>query len=178
MFRHIQINQSNAYNDERLRKLYESSFPPEEQIPYDRLIEMFSLFDIDFSTFYDGEKLVGMWVVNRTPKYNWGMYAAVPEELRGKGIGQKLLTLQLEKYLKDKKPFIGDVESPLEANAPNLEIRKRRYNYYIRNGFKDTGVSYIFRGTSWIVVSTSDEPFTLKDYDEMTGPTMEIVNKK
>ena len=178
MFRHVQINKSNAFKNENLKKLYESSFPPEERTPYEDIIKLLDVMDLDFSVFYDGEKLVGMWIVNRLPKYNWGMFTAVPEEMRGKGIGQKLLTLQLEIYLKENKPFVGDVESPFQPNAPNLEIRKRRYNFYMRNGFKDTGVTFEYKGNSYIAVSTSDEPFTLQDYIEMTASTMEKVTMK
>lgn len=47
MFRHVQINQNNINDNDDFRKLYESSFPPEEKIPYDSFINL----HLDFHEF-------------------------------------------------------------------------------------------------------------------------------
>ena len=89
--RQIQINSGNADNVE-LRQLYGTAFPVEEQIPYDDLIYLLDKLDIDYTAYYDDEAFVGLTMVLRLPKYNWWWYFAVKEELRGKGIGQKILS--------------------------------------------------------------------------------------
>ena len=166
MIRTVEINNSNA-NDEELKKLYESSFSDGESVPYDDLIKGIKLLDIDYTAYYEGDKLIGLSLITRMQRYNWGAYFAVPKELRGKGLGKKILSIVLDKYKKEKNPFIVDAESPLQTDAPNLEARKRHHSFYLRNGFRDTGIYYSFNGVSFSVLSTSEEPFTQKDFDEI-----------
>ena len=81
MLKTVQINSGNA-DDVELRRLYETAFPAQEQIPYDDLIHLLDAMDIDYTAFYDDEILVGLMIVLRLPRYNWAWYFAVKEELR------------------------------------------------------------------------------------------------
>lgn len=167
MLRTIEINSSNA-DDKELRKLYETAFPVEEQIPYDELIQLLDVMDIDYTAYYEGEMLVGFTMVLRLPRYNWGWYFAVREELRGKGYGQDILSAVLDKY-RDTRPFIMDIESPLQPDAPNPEQRQRRYAFYLRNGMKDTPTSRTWENLTFTILTNSDEPFTQQDYDDVVA---------
>lgn len=161
----VQINSSTADN-EQLRQLYESAFPEQEQIPYDDLINLLDRLDIDYTAYLDGDTFVGLTMVLRLPKYNWGWYFAVRDELRGKGYGQKILTALLKKY-QGGRPFIIDIESPQQSDAPNPEQRQRRHGFYLRNGLKDTPTSRTFDGITYTIMTNSDEPFTQLDYDDI-----------
>ena len=161
----IDINSGNADN-QALRQLYGSAFPVEEQIPYNDLIYLLDKLDIDYTAYLDGEAFVGLTMVLRLNRYNWGWYFAVCEELRGKGYGQEILSALLKKY-QDKRPFIIDIESPLQADAPNPEQRQRRHAFYVRNGLKDTPTSRTFDGITYTIMTNSDEPFTQQDYDDI-----------
>ena len=163
----IQIDHRNANNPE-LRQLYETAFPDGEQIPYDDLIHLLVVMDIDYTAYYEEEQLVGLTMVLRLPKYNWGWYFAVREELRGKGIGQSILSAVLDKY-RDGRPFIMDIESPLQPDAPNPEQRKRRHAFYLRNGMKDTGACRTYNDITFTILTNSDEPFTIQDYDDIVA---------
>ena len=165
MLRQVYIDSANA-DDEGLRLLYGTAFPVEEQIPYDDLIYLLGKLDIDYTAYFDDEALVGLTMVLRLTRFNWGWYFAVREELRGKGYGQGILTAVLDKY-RDQRPFIIDIESPLQADAPNPEQRKRRHAFYLRNGLKDTLTSRTFEGITYTIMSNSDEPFTQQDYDDI-----------
>ena len=46
MLKTVQINSGNA-DDVELRRLYETAFPAQEQIPYDDLIHLLDAMDID-----------------------------------------------------------------------------------------------------------------------------------
>ena len=175
MYKIVQINSSNA-KDAELRKLYESSFPKEERIPYDEIVNALDEMDIDFAGYYDGDKLLALSLVTHLERFNLGNYLAVQKELRGKGLGEKFLRMILDKY-KEGKPFIIDVESPLQEDAPNLEIRKRRHAFYIRNGLRDTGVYYNYKGVSYSMMSLSQEPFTQKDFDEIAAVLRQTMDK-
>lgn len=165
MLRTVEINSRNA-NDVGLRRLYETAFPEQEQIPYDDLIYLLDAMDIDYTAYYEEDMLVGLTMVLRLPKYNWGWYFAVRDELRGKGIGQGILTTVLNKY-SEGNPFVIDIESPLQPDAPNPEQRKRRHAFYLRNGMRDTGTSRSWDGLTFTILTNSDEPFTQQDYDDI-----------
>ena len=177
MYKEVQINSSNAFDDEELKKLYESSFPEDERLPYEEFVKLLNLMNIDFDAFYDEEKLVGMWVVSRLPRFNWCAFFAVTEKLRGKGIGQKLLIRMKDKYSKEENPLIGDVESPLQTDASNLEIRKRRHAFYLRNGFRDSGLYHNYKGVSYSIITNSNRTFTQKDYDEIISAIRPSLKK-
>ena len=167
MLRQVNINSRNA-DDAALRRLYETAFPVEEQIPYDDLIYLLDAMDIDYVAYYDGEMLVGFTLVLRLPRYNWGWYFAVCDELRGKGYGQEILSAVLEKY-RDERPFVIDIESPYQPDAPNPEQRKRRHAFYVRNGLKDTPTSRTWENLTFTIMTNSDEPFTQQDYDDIVA---------
>lgn len=167
MMRSVEIHSGNAANEE-LRRLYETAFPAGEQIPYDDLIHLLDVMDIDYTAYYEGETLVGLTMVLCLPRYHWGWYFAVSEELRGQGYGQGILSAVLDHY-RGKRPFVIDIESPLQADAPNPEQRKRRHAFYLRNGLKDTGVCRSYNGITFTILTNSDEPFTIKDYDDIVA---------
>jgi len=177
MYKTVQINSSNANDDKELKELYETSFPDIERVPYEELIGLLGSMNIDFTAFYEGEKLIGFWVVNRLKRLNYGLFLAVSEKLRGKGIGQKLLTLMIDTYTEEKKPLLGEVESPSQLDAPNLEIRKRRYAFYMRNKAKDTGRTYTYKGVLYNILTTGNEPFTEEDFEEIVDSFRQILGK-
>ncbi len=163
----VTINSGNADNEE-LRRLYETAFPEQEQIPYEELIELLEKMDIDYTAYYDDDVLVGLTMALRLPRYNWAWYFAVRDELRGKGYGQGILSMVLEKY-RNGHPFIIDIESPYQPDAPNPEQRRRRHAFYVRNGFKDTPTSRTWDGLTFTILTNSDEPFTQQDYDDIVA---------
>lgn len=164
-FNSISIDSSTADND-HLRHLYETAFPVQEQIPYDDLIVLLDIMDIDYTAYYDGENLVGLTMVLRMPQYNWGWYFAVQEQLRGKGYGQQILSALLDKY-HSRNPFIIDIESPLQGDAPNPEQRRRRHAFYRRNGLKDTPTERTFDGVTFTIMTNSEAPFNQRNYDDV-----------
>ncbi len=161
--RTVAINSANA-GDEALRRLYETAFPVGEQIPYDDLIHLLDVMDIDYTAYYEGEMLVGLMMVLRMSRYNWGWYFAVREELRGKGYRQRIWSATLDKY-RGGHPLIIDIESPLQPDVPNPEQRMRRHAFYLRNGMRDTHACRTYNNITFTILSNSDEPFTLQDYD-------------
>lgn len=168
MLKTVNIHSQNA-NNEELRRLYETAFPDGEQIPYDDLICLLDTMDIDYTAYYDGEMFVGLTIVLRLPRYNWAWYFAVREELRGKGYGQSIFTSMVNNY-RNGHPYIMDIESPFQPDAPNPEQRKRRYAFYLRNGMRDTGANRTYNNITFTILSNSDEPFTNQDYDDIVAP--------
>ncbi|WP_298452896.1 GNAT family N-acetyltransferase [uncultured Prevotella sp.] len=162
MMRTERITADNVDNAE-LRYLYESAFPKEERIPYDELKRLLGVMPIDFMTYYDGDMFVGLTMVLNRTDFNWGWYFAVKEELRGRGYGQQILTALKAKYA--DRQLVIDIESPEQTNCNNIEQRRRRYEFYKRNGFRDTWTAKSFEGIDYTILLLGDGTFTQNDYD-------------
>ena len=148
--------------DQQLRRLYETAFPVEEQIPWQDLMGLVEAMPLDFTAYYDHESLLGFTIVYPRKTFNWFWYFAVPDELRGKGIGQRILSRLIDKYRSSTN--ILDMESP-EQVCENTEQRRRRHAFYLRNGFRDTGVGRSFGGIDYTIMIMGEGTFTMRDYD-------------
>jgi len=158
------VTTSNAHDSE-IRQLYESAFPVEEQIPWNDLLILQETMPLDFTTYFDdNDKLLGLTIVYPRKTFNWFWYFAVPKHLRGQGIGQEILSRLIEKY-KDSDNIL-DMESP-EQVCDNTEQRRRRHAFYLRNGFRDTGVVRSFEGIDYTIMMQGERTFTLQDYDDI-----------
>lgn len=56
--------------------------------------------------------------------------------------GQQILTQLIEKY--KGQTCVLDMESPTQV-CENIEQRRRRHDFYLRNGFRDTNVYRTYR---------------------------------
>lgn len=157
------ITATDADNEE-VKQLYETAFPEEEQIPWDELMMLVERMPLDFTVYYEGNLLQGFTIVYPRKSFNWFWYFAVPEHLRGKGVGQKILSRLIDKY----KEFtnILDMESP-EQVCENQSVRRRRHAFYQRNGFRDTGVGRSFKGIDYTIMIMGEGTFSMQDYDDI-----------
>lgn len=150
--------------DPQLRDLYKSSFPEQEQIPFDELKLLLKSDLLDFSAYYDEGMFIGFTIVLKMKEYNWGWYFAVRDELRGRGYGQQILSALIERYA--NSPLVIDIESP-HQECDNKEQRKRRYEFYKRNGFKDTPTLKSFEGLDFTILLLGEVEFSQSDYDSI-----------
>lgn len=150
--------------DGQLRHLYETAFPEDELIPWDDLMGLVTTMSLDFTAYYHEDGLVGFTIVYPRPAFNWFWYFAVRPELRGRGLGQQILTMLMDKYKGCTN--ILDMESP-EQVCTNQEQRKRRHNFYLRNGFRDTGVGKSYGSVDMTIMMNGESTFTMHDYDEV-----------
>ncbi len=149
--------------DDRLRELYETAFPVEEQVPWKVLLRLIGEMPLDFTAYYDKDEFIGFTIVYPYKSYNWFWYFAVRKELRGKGYGQQILSRLIAKY--SDKNIILDMESPDQTDAKNMKQRLRRLDFYSRNGFRDTHAHKTFDGIEYTIMLRGDGTFTVKDYD-------------
>ncbi len=150
-----------------LRDLYKTAFPEDEQIPWEDLVRLIDQMSLDFTAYYDAGEFVGFTIVYPRPTFNWYWYFAVRENLRGKGLGQKILSQLIRKY--EGQPCVLDMESPFQNPCDNLEQRKRRHDFYLRNGFRDTNVFRNYGDLEMTVMMMGPGTFTLQDWDDITN---------
>ena len=155
-----------ATADEQIRQLYETAFPEDEQIPWDDLMRLIGEMPLDFTAYYDGEAFIGFTIVYPRKSFSWFWYFAVSKELRGKGYGQQILTQLTERY--KGQPFVLDMESTTQV-CDNLEQRKQRQAFYVRNGFRDTNVYRTYNDITMTIMMRGEGTFTMQDWDDITN---------
>lgn len=129
-----------------MKRVYKSSFPSCEKKPF-RLIKK-----------KQGEQLSDMWYIEENDEFagiaitmNSGElvlldYFAIAPEHRGQGYGSKALALLKEQY-RDRKFFL-EIESTLTSQpAVNMDDRKKRKAFYLRNGMSELGITAEVFGT-------------------------------
>ena len=162
----IRMTAANA-NDKQLRRLYETACPVDEQIPWDDLMRLIGEMSLDFTAYYDGEEFIGFTIVYPRKSFNWYWYFAVREELRGKGYGQRILDQLIVRY--KGQTCVLDMESPYQQPCDNIEQRKRRHEFYLRNGFRDTDVYRTYNDITMTVMMMGSGTFTMQDWDDITN---------
>ncbi len=147
---------------EEIRSLYRAAFPREERIPYEDLLRLMEEMPLDVTAYYERPGFVGFTVVYPGGPFTWFWYFAVPEALRGRGYGQKILRDLIGRYR--GRTCILDMESPRQPCA-NREQRLRRQAFYLRNGFRETHVYRSFGNIEYTILMLGEGSFTSRDYD-------------
>ena len=182
-----QITANNA--DEQLKRLYQTAFPEGEQIPWDDLMRLIGEMSLEFTAYYNGENFIGFTIVYPRKSFNWYWYFAVREELRGNGYGQQILTRLLERYkgqtcvldmeaIEQQEPSsllewpsrdrARQSQSPTQI-CENIELRKRRHAFYLRNGFRDTHVYRTYNDITMTIMMIGPGTFTMQDWDDIVN---------
>ncbi len=201
--------------NDQIRQLYETAFPEDEQIPWDDLMRLVVEMPLDFKAYYDdevmeqqeqsltclnsaesrensteGQNFIGFTIVYPCKSLYWFWYFAVREDLRGRGYGQQILTQLMVHY--KGETIVLDMESPTQ-DCDNIEQRKRRHDFYLRNGFRDTHLYRNYNDITMTIMMTgegtlaspssdatqpsssklvrSSQPprFTMQDWDDITN---------
>ena len=132
--------------------LYEDSFPEDERMPYPMMITMALRRGMDMQLYYHRGKLCAMTYIATYGKLSYIFYLAVDKELRGHGLGSRLL-----RQIKDDYPennIILEIER-LDPSAENNGERIRRKEFYRRNGFSECGRNVSYGGVDYEVLSST-----------------------
>ena len=146
MLTSIQVTKESEKFPEIVR-LYRAAFPREERVALDLLLETDGPYD--FIACYDGEMLCGFYSTLTMGDITHVLFLAVEETLRGNGYGSQILDAIRRAY--PDKRLILDVEMP-DPEAENQEQRKKRIAFYKRNGYRNSGVSYSWRGVMYEIL--------------------------
>lgn len=119
-----------------VKEIYITSFPKEERMPFALMMMMSCLWNTQFLAFYDKETLCGLVYMATLGRQTFIMFFAVDAKLRSKGYGSSILNEIQSLHPKNK--IIVSIE-PCNESAENIEQRLKRKNFYIRNGYQETG---------------------------------------
>ena len=149
---------------EQIRVLYESAFPPDERMPFERVLQKrdagtMTLLSIENA---DGEFL-GFANVTLCQDALALNYFAILPEWRGKGFGTEVI-VELKKRHPDRSIVIDIEDDCVESENP--EQRKRRRLFYERLGFCAMPYRLSIFGVPSIIMS-SGRSYTFEEYTEI-----------
>ena len=114
-------------------KLYKSAFPKDERYPVPFLFyKADNKNNFFYGVFEEGE-FAGLLYTIHTERMVFTFYLAVVEEMRGRGIGTKILNELSEMH--PDKTLILTIEDTDKTDAPNIAERLRRLKFYEANGY-------------------------------------------
>ena len=148
---------------QQINSLAKEAFPPEEYLAPDKLVEMSEAENFDFLALTDGGDFVGFMVVQTYKNLAYLFFLAIDSACRTKGYGSRAIKT-LRTLYPDKKQVV-DFEM-LEEAAPNNIQRIKRRKFYLKNGYKETGLFLSYLGVDYEVFCMSED-FNPKEFKEM-----------
>ena len=163
--RHVR---QNLQENLEIKDLMARSFPKNERFSF-QLQKFWALFPgNDSLAFYDGNLFAGIMQAFATDEAVFILYLAVNDRIRSHGYGSRILSWAKEHY--QDRCITLNVE-PEDDQAPNREQRRRRMEFYRKNGITDTGYIFHEGGDTYSVLSTNapSAPFTPEKFRKATG---------
>lgn len=149
-------------NRQQIIEIYNSrmvnDFPPDELRPMKMMLDQYdhgifscyALIDEDI----DGHVILAYSCFIKLNNHYLFDYFAVADHIRNSGIGTPALKLINEKFISENIDcVIGEIEDPEYATTEDDKLlQSRRYNFYLRNGYRDTGVKVKLFDVDYIIL--------------------------
>ena len=164
----------------QIKEIYETSFPKSEKFPFWVLKQCAKENNVRLAAIIDHatDKISGMQFLISYDDITYLMYMAIDNKCRNKGFGSLVLRDLILRQA--DTTILLCIERP---SAEKEDIKARRKNFYLRNGFyetgcfiEDSGVEYEFLSSSKERVITEND--LKKRYSCMTrNPLMKFIIK-
>lgn len=163
----MKLNTEHITSDHRfwtqINILAKEAFPIEEYLAPEKLVKMAESDDFDFLALTENEMFVGFMVVQTYKSLAYLFFLAIDSNSRSKGYGSKAIETLKEIY-SDKKQVV-DFEM-IDETSNNNRQRIKRKEFYLRNGYKETGLFLSYFGVDYEVMCM-DEDFSVNDFKEL-----------
>lgn len=159
----MQLNPVNKNNIANIRRLYRSAFPLVERKPFSLLLRKARRGQGEFFAIESdqGDFLGLANTIFYKDMVMLDYFATAPQQRNG-GIGSAVLTLLHERY--DDRRLFGEIEVT-DKPHPELELRRRRRNFYLRNGFTPVGMTVSAFSCEFEVISNG-KPISFEEYKQ------------
>ena len=132
----------------KIERLYIESFPENERFSFSKMIKNESGHYETFGFYKDGV-FCGFAILLNSLDISHIIYFATLPEMRGKGLGAKALAAMGR--IKKGMRIIVDIEREVPDCEEN-EIRRRRKNFYLRNGYSETEIRYRWQDEAYEIL--------------------------
>lgn len=146
-----------------INALAKEAFPIEEYLAPETLVEMAEAEQFDFLALTEQEAFIGFMVVQTYKNLSYLFFLAIMPEFRSKGYGSRAIAALKELYA-DKKQVV-DFEMIDETSNNNAQRIKRK-EFYLRNGYRETGLFLSYLGVSYEVMCM-DSAFDVGEFQEL-----------
>lgn len=117
-------------------QINEEAFPLSERMSFDEIFNFAANTDTDVIGIYDKVNPIGFAVLLKNAKCGYVYFVAIDHRMRSKGYGSAAIQKLMKVY--PKLQLVLDFEI-IDEKVENNEQRVRRKNFYLRNGFHETG---------------------------------------
>lgn len=131
-----------------INALAREAFPPEEYLAPSELVKMSEAGGLDFWALSDEDGFVGFMAVQLYDGLAYLFFLAIDGARRSKGYGG--CALETLRALYPGFQQVVDFEMPDES-APNRAQRERRREFYLRHGYRETGLFLSYLGVDYEV---------------------------
>jgi len=152
--------QISLLSREQITEIYNTKmkydFPPMELKPLQRILDAYDNNLYECYSLTDDEdnlkEVLGYAFFVKMDNHCLFDYFAVTKYKRNGGLGSTFLGLLRQKFT-DSDSVIGEVEDPDYAeNEEDRELQTRRLNFYLRNGYINTGIKVVMFDVDYIVL--------------------------
>ena len=145
MLQAVPVDES-FYDLPKISALMERSFPANERMPLPVLLKRPGS---SFIALYTDDTFCGFLSLLTWRDITHILFFAVEEEFRGRGYGTRALSLVRELFPGQR--LLADIESP-GGKSRNEEERLARKRFYLRLGYRASGISYRWRGEDYEIL--------------------------
>ena len=143
-------------------RLYLTAFPKIERHTLKELFSASSEGKAEFLQFTEDGRFIGLAYMIVRGSVAFLLYLAVDDGRRNRGYGAAMLRAIRERY--EGKDVVLLIES-LHEKCDNMSIRVRRKGFYLRNGFRDTGlIQTSCGGEADYDILHTEEQFSMESY--------------
>lgn len=130
-------------------RLNMDAFPDEERLDTELLAQLSEQGRLELLGVYDNGNYIGFTVIFHSERSVYVFFLAIDPAWRSHGYGTAVLNELRKRYA--GRQLVLDIE-PLDSAAPNYEQRLRRKNFYLRNGFRESGCFFKYCGMCFEVL--------------------------
>lgn len=170
----------NTKNLEEIKQLYWDAFPFEERIPFYIMVLVGNDRGVEFLSVYDDDIWLGFIHTLVGEKLSYIFYFAIDDRLRRSGYGSKIL-----REYKKMHPRLSLAIEPIEEGSDNIKQRKKRLEFYNKNGFEtldtrvvEMGVEFELMGAKGMEIKESDYKSLVKKFFDSFDRDKRVMSVK
>ena len=152
----------NTKNLEEIKQLYLDAFPFEERIPFYIMVLVGNDKGVEFLSIYDDDTWLGFIHTLVGDELSYIFYFAIDNRLRQSGYGSKIL----HEY-KKIHPRLSLAIEPIEENSDNIKQRRKRLEFYKKNGFETLDTKVVEMGIEFELMGAKGMEIKESDYKKL-----------
>ena len=162
----------NTKNLEEIKQLYMDAFPFEERVPFYIMLLVGNDRGVEFLSIYDDDTWLGFIHTLVGEKLSYIFYFAIDGSLRQSGYGSKII-----REYKKIHPKLSLAIEPIEDNSDNIRQRKKRLEFYEKNGFETLDTRVVEMGVEFELMGAKGMEIKESDYKSLVKKFFDSFNK-